>query len=93
MSYALNTPQPHKYLLNICYTVDAPPGVAQLASVAGPYNRSLFSSTGSCLVRHTTGIYLSKVRGAQGEGLVPPHTRGSVSLSLAPFPSKVLKLS
>jgi len=34
------TPQPHKYLLNICYTVNAPPCVAQLASVVGPYNRS-----------------------------------------------------
>jgi hypothetical protein len=30
----LNTPQPHKYLLNMCHVTNAPPAVAQLASTA-----------------------------------------------------------
>ena len=33
VNYGLNTPQPHKYLLNMCHVAKASPAVAQLASV------------------------------------------------------------
>ena len=33
VGYRLDTPQPHKYLLNMCHVTNASPAVAQLASV------------------------------------------------------------